>query len=187
MRNKMEREWIGAAVLMLVCVIGRLVPHAPNFTPMAAVALFSGFYFRRVRVAACVSIAAMLASDAVIGFYDPRLMAVVYVALLFPICLRRFLRGRWNVVRVGLCSASGSMVFFLATNLAVWLFGSIYPPTIAGLVQCYVAGLAFFQHTLSGDLCWSAALFGGYAMAGAFTTAGRSLTLAVRDVRPARP
>jgi hypothetical protein len=181
-RDNLQTQWIGAVVLTLVCVVGRLMPHAPNFTPMAAVALFGGMFFVRARVAACVSIAAMLASDAVIGFYDPRLMAVVYATLLFPICLRRFLRGRWSAVPVGLCSASGSIVFFVVTNFAVWLFGLDYAPTLGGLVRCYTAGLAFFQYTICGDLCWSAVLFGGYALARAMAHNGRSLALAGRDV-----
>ncbi len=182
MRTKTQAQWIGAAVLVVVCVFGRLMPHAPNFTPMAAVALFGGAYFSRARVAAAVSISAMFASDAVIGFYDVRMMAVVYAALLAPIALRRFLRGRFLAARVGLCAASGSVLFFLVTNFAVWLFSGIYPNTLAGLVDCYTAGLAFFQYTLSGDLCWSAALFGGHVLVGALTTLGRSLTLAAPNM-----
>ncbi|HJO90631.1 MAG TPA: DUF6580 family putative transport protein, partial [Anaerolineales bacterium] len=32
-------------VLIALGVAGRLLPHPPNFTPMAAIALFSGFIF----------------------------------------------------------------------------------------------------------------------------------------------
>ena len=33
------------AVLIALGVAGRLLPHPPNFTPMAAIALFAGFIF----------------------------------------------------------------------------------------------------------------------------------------------
>ena len=33
------------AILIALGVAGRLLPHPPNFTPMAAIALFAGFIF----------------------------------------------------------------------------------------------------------------------------------------------
>jgi hypothetical protein len=60
----------------------------------------------------------------------------------------------------------GSALFFLVTNGAVWLTaeGSIYPKTLAGLIQCYTMGLPFYKNTLLGDLTWSTVLFGGYEL-----------------------
>ena len=48
----------------------RLVPHPPNFTPIGAMALFSGAYFGRRGLAFVAPFAAMLLSDAVIGFHS---------------------------------------------------------------------------------------------------------------------
>jgi hypothetical protein len=54
-----------------------------------------------------------------------------------------------------------SLMFFVTTNFAVWAFSGIYSLDMAGLVQCYVAGLPFLKHTVAGDLFWTAVLFGG--------------------------
>ena len=55
----------------------------------------------------------------------------------------------------------GSIVFFLITNLGSWFaMTEDYPRTLAGLVDCYIAGLPFFRNTLTGDLVFSAAFFG---------------------------
>ena len=170
MRGKLLESGVGIVVLVAVSVAGRLLPHAPNFTPLAATVLFAGFFFRRAGAAISVPIAAMLASDAIIGFYDWRLMAVVYGSLLAPIGLRRFLGDRASAGRVGLCSVASSVTFFLTTNFGVWMFGGFYPHTLAGIIQCYAAGLAFFQYTLAGDLFWSAFLFGGHALATSLAT-----------------
>ena len=48
----------------------RLVPHPPNFTPIGAMALFSGAYIGRRALAFVAPLAAMLLSDAILGFYS---------------------------------------------------------------------------------------------------------------------
>ena len=65
-------------------VVARLAPHAPNFTPVAASALFAGAVLRSRALALAVPVAAMLATDAVLGGYDWRVMGVVYAALALP-------------------------------------------------------------------------------------------------------
>jgi hypothetical protein len=58
---------------------------------------------------------------------------------------------------------AGSIVFFLVSNLGVWASSNMYPRTALGLWECYLAGLAFFRHTVLGDLACTAIIFGGYA------------------------
>jgi len=157
----------GAVFVVLVgfCVAMRVAEHAANFAPVAAAALFAGFWFSRRAVALLFPLVAMGLSDAFIGIYDVRIMAVVYAAMLFPVLWRAVLRARLTVVRVGLGALSGSAVFFVSTNLAVWAFGPLYPRTWTGLGECYVAALPFFRNTLFGDLIWSTAFFGAYVLA----------------------
>jgi hypothetical protein len=150
--------------LVVLGVAGRLLPHAPNFTPVAACALFAGFLFGR-RAAFAVPLVIMLAGDALIGFYDYRIMAAVYAATAFPVLLGPLVRSRLPVLWLGAFSLLSSVIFFLSSNLAVWAFGSIYERTWSGLLQCYTAALPFFRYTVAGDLVWSAGLFGAYAVA----------------------
>ena len=152
-------------VLVALCVAVRLTEHAANFAPVRAAALFAGFWFARRSVALLLPLAAMGISDAVIGTYHVGIMAVVYAAMVFPVVWRTVLRRRLTVARVGLCAVSGSVVFFVSTNLAVWMFSPLYERTLAGLAQCYVAALPFFRNSLCGDVVWSAVLFGVYVLA----------------------
>ena len=75
-------------------VAARLLLHVPNVSPVAASALFAGMMLQRRSLALVVPLAAMLIGDAVMGFYDWRVMAVVYAALTLPalagILARRF-------------------------------------------------------------------------------------------------
>ncbi len=151
-------------LLLAVGIAGRLLPHPPNFTPVAAAALFAGYFFARRGVAILVPLVIMASSDVVLGIYQLPILLTVYGAFLVPVVLRSVLRRKMSVARIGACAAGGSLCFFLSTNFAVWLFGPWYAHSATGLVQCYIAALPFFKYTLAGDLLWSAVFFGGYAV-----------------------
>ena len=142
-------------------VIARLAPHAPNFTPVAASALFAGAVLQSRTLALAVPLAAMLASDLILGGYDWRVMGVVYAALALPALLGRWGRARGAIVLVPL-AVSSSLFFFATTNFAVWAFSGMYTHDFAGLVHCYVAALPFLQNTIIGDMVWTTLLFGAW-------------------------
>lgn len=151
------------SALVALAVVGRLVPHYPNFTPVAATALFGSFLLRR-RFAIFIPLTAMLVSDLFIGFYEWKIMLVVYAALSFPILFGELLRRRLQVTTVAASSLAASVVFFTTTNFAVWFFGSMYSHGLKGLLECYAAGVPFFKYTLAGDAFWAASLFSAYAL-----------------------
>jgi hypothetical protein len=151
-----------AACLVALDVAARLLPHAPNFTPLAASALFAGVVVRSRLLALAVPVAAMLFSDLLIGAYDWRVMGVVYAALALPGLLGILARRRRSVTVIAPIVLSASAIFFVTTNFAVWAFSGIYADDLAGLAHCYVAALPFFQNTLAGDAVWTAVLFGGW-------------------------
>lgn len=151
------------AALVLLGVLGRALPHPPNFTPVAAAALFAGFFFRRGWTALAVPLLVMAVSDALyFGFYDARLMLVVYAALAAPVAASLFLKNSPSPLRIGGAALLMSVAFFLSTNFAVWMYSGMYAPTFAGLVACYAAALPFFKYTLAGDLFWTTAIFGSW-------------------------
>ncbi|MFL6737131.1 MAG: DUF6580 family putative transport protein [Sphingomonas sp.] len=141
----------------------RLVPHPPNFSPIDAMALFSGAYLGRRQIAFIAPLAALLLSDAVLGFYHG--MATVYASVAMIVALGWGLSQRRSPLRVAVAAVAGSIIFFVTTNLGMWLFSGIYPVTYAGLVACYAAALPFFQNTVAGDLFYAVLLFGGFALA----------------------
>lgn len=159
------------ALLVAIGVAGRWGQPEWCFTPTAAAAIFAGRYFRRLWVAALAPIAILAISDLRLAAYDSyEVMAVTYAAMAFPAALGKWLgrnRGGWNAVwRWGVCGLVPALVFFLATNFAVWAFESDYPRTAAGLVACYAAAVPFFRWMLVGDVFYLAVLFGSAALAG---------------------
>ena len=138
----------------------RLVPHPPNFSPIDAMALFSGAYLGRRALAFVAPLAALLVSDAMLGFYSG--MWVQYISVALVVLLGWVALSRVSLPRVGLAAIASSVLFFTLTNFGVWLLSGMYPQTIGGFAACFVAAIPFFQNTLAGDLFFSGLLFGGF-------------------------
>ena len=64
--------------------------NIPNFSPIASVALFSGFYLSNKKVAIIIPIACMLISDYFIGFHS--LMWAVYLSFSAIVMLGFFMK-----------------------------------------------------------------------------------------------
>jgi hypothetical protein len=141
----------------------RLVPHPPNFTPLGAMALFSGAYLGRRGLAFVAPLAALFLSDLVLGFYHG--MGTVYFSVALIVVLGSLALRRTSPLRVGIAAVSSSVLFFIVTNFGMWLFSGFYPQNLGGLEACYVAAIPFFQNTLAGDLFYATLLFGGFALA----------------------
>ena len=150
-------------LLIVVAAASRLLPHPPNFAPVAAIGLFAGAMLDR-RLAWIVPFAALLASDLLLGFYHPVGMLWNYLA--FGACLMLgsglLARGR-SVPRLAGATLSSAIVFFALSNFGMWASG-YYPRTAAGLAECYAAALPFFRNTVVSDVVFVAALFGGHAL-----------------------
>jgi len=141
----------------------RLVPHPPNFTPIGAMALFSGAYLgRRGAVALVAPLGALFLSDLVLGFY--RGMPTVYFSVALIVIIGWMALRRVSPIRVGGAAIASSVLFFVLTNFGMWLSSGFYPRTLAGLEACYIAAIPFFQNTVAGDLFYAAVLFGGFAL-----------------------
>ena len=155
-------------LVLLLClsvlgILSRLLPHPANFTPLGALALFSGYYFKN-RGYALLPLVTMAVSDLLIsGYYGP-VMFYVYAGFALTFFIGRWARGKQRAFpAVVSASLLSSVLFFLITNLAVWLHGQLYSPDLQGLIACYLAALPFFRNSLLGDLSYTAVFFGALA------------------------
>jgi len=142
-------------------ILARLVPHPWNVTPVMAIALFGGTYLSR-RWAILLPLAIVAVSDVLIGWHNT--VPFTWGAFVLTGALAWWIRRSPGPGRIAAGSLAGSTLFFLLTNFGVWLNGDLYPRTAEGLWRCYVAAIPFFRNALMGDLIFTAALFGGYAL-----------------------
>ena len=153
-------------ILVLLAAAARILPHPPNMTPVAAIALFGGIFLSR-RFALLYPLMIMAASDlilyALLGV--PRFLPeglFVYGSFLITGCLGLWCRKHLKIGLLYLICLVSSLQFFLLTNFGTWLMSGLYPRTTAGLLQCYTLAVPFFKNTLLGDLFWFSLLLGAY-------------------------
>ncbi len=160
----MKREHLNSAIvfgsLVTLAVLVRLLTEVPNFSAVAATALFVGFYFRSRMTALCVPLVAMTISDYFLGGYSKGVMLAVYASLIMPIAWRGVLRNHLGVVNVASAAVASTMAHFLLTNAAVWY--AWYPHTSAGLSRCYAVAVPFLARQLVCDLLFPGRFFGLY-------------------------
>jgi hypothetical protein len=154
-----KRLWIGMVIL---CAAARLLPHPWNFTPLMAIGLFSGYQARKAATGILVTLSALVLSDAVLGFHSG--FWWVYAAALVAVLFGRITRNRGGASAIAAAALGSSLSFFLITNFMVWATGRMYPMTSTGLAACFAAAIPFFQNQFAGDVFYTLALFGGYAL-----------------------
>lgn len=148
--------------MILAAAMSRLLPHPYNFTPLGALALFGGAQFADRRLAFLVPLTALFLSDLCIGLYGH--MEWVYLNFGLTACLGLWLRQHRSAWRIAAASLAASVLFFVVTDLGVWLDGSLYAKDFAGLLACYAAAIPFFPDSLLGDGFYTLVLFGGLGL-----------------------
>ena len=156
-KQSQSPTWQWVLVIILFLAFSRLIPHPPNFTPLGAMALLAGANFKDIRVALLIPIIAMLISDAMIGLHSS--MLYVYGSVVLIIVSSHLFIKKCTLLTMGLGALASAVVFFLTTNFGAWLSHEMYPRTLEGLQQAYVAGIPFFRNTLMSNLLFTAVGF----------------------------
>jgi len=162
--------------LILIGALSRILPHPPNFTAIASMGLFAGALMGGKYLRFVIPFAALFISDLIINntiyasFYDGFVLwrpgfLWVYAPMLLMAGFAPFLLKHLNVKTILGSTIAASFVFFIISNLGVWLTDAMYPINFSGLMACYAAALPFFLNTLIGSLFYSSAFFGIYALA----------------------
>jgi len=177
MKNEMNEKqvlWMKtgiAAALVLLAAALRILPHPWNFTPIGAMALFSGSVFRERWLRFLFPMLALFAGDAIVGFH--KLMLFVYLSFLVNVAIGMWIGEDRKLAHIAGGTLLGATQFFLVTNFAVWAVFTTYPKTAAGLIACYAAGVPLYWNSLVGDMLYAALLFGGYTLAERFVAHDR--------------
>jgi hypothetical protein len=151
-----------AYVFVVLAIAVRFMPHPWMFTPLTASLLYFGA--RGPRRFLWAPIVMLAASDIVLTkwfwhyrfTWDQLVIWAWYVAVLM---LGTKLRENKKPLWIMASALGSSVAFYLASNFAVWAFGTMYPKTLTGLMTSYTLAIPFFKPSLIGDLLFTAALF----------------------------
>lgn len=158
---------------IVFAALTRLLPHAYNFTPLGAIALFGAAYFTDKKWAFIVAIGAFWMSDLLLNnityasYYDGFTwftsgMLYTYGSIAMIVVLGYYLLKKITFGRVLGGALGASVIFFIVSNFGVWVGSAMYPLTFEGLIACYTAAIPFFHYTIAGNVVYSAVLFGSY-------------------------
>lgn len=161
-----------AAGLILAAAAMRIITaefHLPNFTPIAAVGLFSGAVIADKKYAYILPLMAMFIADlyftvftSINGFYGVE-QVLVYAGMAMVTLLGSKMDKVTGVKVLGY-SLIGSFIFFVVSNFGSYLKGW-YGHDFNGLIQTYVMAIPFYKNSLMADMLGSVALFGTYFLA----------------------
>ncbi len=163
--------------LIAVATVTKII-CAPNlnlsgFSPIIAIALFSGMIVKDKNASFLLPLLALFASDMIIqvlykaglfafaGFYKYQL--VNYVLILVTTLLGWAIQGK-KLGSVLLGAVSGATLFFILSNFSVWFFGPhlTYSYDAKGLMACYVAGLPFYARALTATVIFLPLIIASY-------------------------
>ena len=149
------------AISLIICgILLRFAGHTPNFTPVAAIALFSGVYLSK-KYAFIVPLALMIVSDIFLGMHN--VVIFTWGGFALATALGLWLKNRKSVLGIAVASVASSVLFYLISNFGVWLMGW-YPRTLVGLLDCYIMAVPFLRNFTLATLIYSGAFFGLYEL-----------------------
>ena len=170
-----------AICMIVAAVFFRLIPHPANFTPLISVALFSGALFKDKKLFMLIPALALFASDMVLGMHSLSLLIYFCFTLFFFFggalkeSLNKFSTkglGKW----VG-SSIVAAALFFVISNLAVFLFSGMYPLTATGFTSCFTLAIPFFSNTLYSTVLFSSVFYSSYSYAANFEQSRKASTI----------
>jgi hypothetical protein len=119
--------------------ISRLIPHEPNFTPIISISILGFLFSTILSVKVLMVLGSMFFSDLIIGTHD----FIIYVY--FSLILLLIVSNSKNYIYM---SFIGPLIFFIITNLGVWLNSTYYNKDINGLIECFYMAIPFFKNTI---------------------------------------
>ena len=144
--NKNLKNYFLPICLIIVLSFSRLIPHPWNFTPVLAMGIFSGFYFKNFILSSFIVVFSMFVGDLFLGFHST--MFFTYTSLIIAVVLGLLIK-KFKFTEILFYGVASSVCFFIITNFGAWLtHGEMYAKNFSGLMQSYVMAIPFFQNTL---------------------------------------
>ena len=173
---KIQKDlWI-IVLIIVIAAASRLLPESiANFSAVGAIAFMGGALFKNRIFKYLIPVLILALSDVVLNsmvyseftegsvFYSGMLW--VYLPFLLSVFIGESVLQKLSAGRVFGTAMLSGLVFFLLSNFGVWMSGTLYPKTGAGLIEAYTMGIPFFRNTLIGNVVFGFLIYGAYLMA----------------------
>ena len=169
---------IAAAAIRIFNAEKILTPIA-NLTPIGAMAMFGGHYFKSKWKSYFFPLLTLFISDVVMSqtiysTYSNGLLYQgwywVYAAFAIMVLIGKYIK-EVSFKNIVIASIAAALAHWVITDFGVWLAGGIdistakpFTKDIHGFVQCYVLAIPYIKNMLIGNLLYGTILFGGYEL-----------------------
>ena len=148
-----------------------LLGHPTNFSPINAIALFSGCYFAGKIQKFIIPLLSVWVGDLFIDYIYTQKFILFYSGFYWQyglyivmVLIGILLSNKVKPLNLLAASFSSSVLFFIVTNFGVWMGSGMYPDNAIGLAACYTAAIPFFSSTLLSDILYSTLFFGAFEL-----------------------
>ena len=153
--------YVVASVFLIILVLfSRIIPHAPNFTPLISIVLLSSILFKSKRCFALPLIGLFL-SDILLevfhfnGYIFSSIFFWTYASLLLVFMFSFRFNNGINIKNILFHSFSGAFIFFIVSNFGVWSSSEMYSKDFLGLMESYLMAIPFYANSLISTIFFS--------------------------------
>ncbi|WP_148233514.1 DUF6580 family putative transport protein [Pseudopedobacter saltans] len=140
-----------------------------NFTPVGAIALFGGTYFKDKTRSFFVPLFILLLSDILLGYkytgtFNPYYPGIelVYVSFGVMVYIGSLIK-KVSVSNVFLATIAAVFTHWILADIQPWLAGP-YTKDFSGYINALVAAIPFEKNLLYGNIIFSALMYGAYEL-----------------------
>lgn len=141
-----------------------------NFSPVGAMALFSGAYFNKFLKAFLFPLLTLWLSDIILCrfayYYEWRLFYEgfywTYGSFALMVIAGKLLLKDVSVKNVLLATLAITFIHWIVTDFGVWFQGTVYPKTLGGWLTCLWTAIPFERNFLSATILFSSIMFGTF-------------------------
>ena len=134
--------------ILIALSASRFIPHPPNFTSLLALSFYVPALLGIRYLPALI--VAFLFTDFFIGFHS--LLLFTWGSVIIIGLISKYFCNSLSLRLTG--ALTGALIFFVITNLGVWLNGS-YGYNFEGFLACYTLALPFFAYSIISTLIFS--------------------------------
>ncbi len=133
--------------ILVILSASRFIPHPPNFTSLIALSFYIPVFFGLKFIPFVVI--AFAITDFFIGFHQLTLFTWGSV-ILIGLCAKYL---KFSISRRAIGAFLGCLIFYLITNLGVWLLSND-PLILETLLMTYIDGIPFFGNTIMSTILY---------------------------------
>ena len=135
-----------------ILTLSKVLPHAPNFTPLLALIIFSSLFIQNRVILISIILLSMLISDIILGIYQGA--SIIYLILIFIALTVPFVFKKINLTNVFLSTIYSSLLFYFFSSPIHVVFLENKKLNLETIISSYYDGFPFFVSTITSTFIY---------------------------------